>query len=250
MVDVTPVPDRERLVPRRERLRTATLVEIKQAARRLLVEGGPHAISLRAIARDMGMTAPAIYRYFDSLDALIFELAGDLYDEMRETVVAARDVDPAADPIDRLVSMARAFRRWSLANPAEFGLLFGAPLPGIAAFEEDCHNLENAGARFGAAFIEVFAQLPTPPAGSPLAPPPEVISADLLPCAGPLFTTHGDLPPALLYLYLNAWVRLYGLVAMEVFGHLKWGLSEVEPLFETEVAAFVHQLTGTTARKL
>src|SRR5882672_12208641 len=74
---------------RRERLRTATVAEIKSLARRLLMAGGPHAFSLRAIARDMGMTAPAIYRYFPSLDALVAELAEDLYDELREATEAA-----------------------------------------------------------------------------------------------------------------------------------------------------------------
>ena len=68
---------------RRERIRTATVAEIKALARRLLVGGGLAAISLRAIARDMGMTAPAIYRYFPSLDALVAELTEDLYDELR-----------------------------------------------------------------------------------------------------------------------------------------------------------------------
>ena len=71
---------------------------------------------LRAIARDLGMTAPAIYRYFPSLDALIAQVVADLLTELREMVVAARDRVPVTDPVTRLAEMARAFRRWALAN--------------------------------------------------------------------------------------------------------------------------------------
>src|SRR5688572_27661487 len=76
---------------RRERIRSATVAEIKDHARQLLGSGGPPAISLRAIAREMGMTAPAIYRYFPSLDALVVDLVEDLYDELRLAVEAVRD---------------------------------------------------------------------------------------------------------------------------------------------------------------
>lgn len=226
---------------RRERLRTATVAEIKDLARRLLVSGGPHAISLRAIARDMGMTAPAIYRYFPSLDALIIELTEDLYDELRETIEASRvaTTGPAAE----LAAMTRAFRRWSVAHPAEFGLMFGNPVPGVAKFEDGCLSPEHAGARFGATFLEVFAQLWQE---TPLVTPPvELIEAKLGPQLQPYRTTHEvDLPAQAVYAYLSAWIRLYGLVAMEVFGHLQWAVTEVEPLFELELAAFLAQLHG------
>src|SRR4051812_44586825 len=101
---------------RRERLRGAAVAEIKQTARKLLVEGGPPAISLRAIARHMGMTAPAIYRYFPSLDALVIELTGEICDELSGLVEAARDEAPADEPLLQLAAMARAFRAWSLAH--------------------------------------------------------------------------------------------------------------------------------------
>jgi len=234
---------------RRERLRTATVAEIKDLARRLLVTGGPTAISLRAIAREMGMTAPAIYRYFPSLDALVVELTEDLYDELRESIEAARDGCPAdgsaaeASPLAQLAEMARAFRRWSIAHPAEFGLMFGNPVPGVATFEDGCVTPDHAGARFGAPFLAGFARVwqrapfPTPPAA--------LIEARLGPHLAPYTAQHGtDLPVQVIYAYLSAWTRLYGLVAMEVFGHLQWAVTEVEPLFEVELAAFVAQLTG------
>jgi len=227
---------------RRERLRTAAVAEIKSLARGLLVSGGPHAISLRAIARDMGMTAPAIYRYFPSLDGLIAELTEDLYDELRETIEAARDALPEEDPVARLADMARAFRSWSVAHPAEFGLMFGNPVPGVTRFEDDCATADHAGARFGAPFLTAFGQawrtqqFPTPPV--------DFIEAQLGPHVGPYRELHSaaDVPIEVIYIYLSAWTRLYGLVAMEVFGHMQWAVDSVHPLFEVELAAFIAQL--------
>jgi AcrR family transcriptional regulator len=229
---------------RRERLRAATVHEIKDAARGMLVTGGPQAISLRAIAREMGMTAPAIYRYFPSLDALIGELVDDLYDEIRRAVEEARDIEPD-DGRKQLTEMARAFRNWSIAHRAEFGLLFGTPVAEVATFEEDhCLDPEHSGHRFGAVFLGTFASLwhraPFP------TPPPETIAEGLAASLEPYRQAHGsdmDLPVEVMYLYLSGWTRLYGLVAMEVFGHMRWAMSDGSPLFETEVANFVRQLT-------
>ena len=228
---------------RRERLRAATVHEIKDAARRMLVTGGPQAISLRAIARDMGMTAPAIYRYFPSLDGLIGELVEDLYDELRTEVEAARDAEGGGE-LAQLQAMARAFRRWSVAYPAEFALLFGNPVPGVPSFEDKCSDPEHGGNRFGAVFLDTFAALWHK---APFRTPPrEIISDRLAHCLIPYGENHEphlDLPVEVIYVYLSGWTRLYGMVAMEVFGHTRWALSDPEPLFETELAVFVDQLS-------
>jgi AcrR family transcriptional regulator len=219
---------------RRERLRTATLCEIKHAARKLVVEGGPTAISLRAIARDLGMSAPALYRYFPSLEALVVAVCSDVYDELHAAVTAAGEDADHAGP--KLIAMARAFRAWSVGHPQEFALLFGSPVPGVAELEDDCESVEHPAARVGAAFLEPFAEV-----WRQLAPPqvpedPQLTKA---------LAIHGDvLSPAGMYAFLAAWSRLYGVVALEVFGHLRWALTDVEPLFEAELEAFVRQLVS------
>ncbi|MGH2603266.1 MAG: TetR/AcrR family transcriptional regulator, partial [Dehalococcoidia bacterium] len=145
-----PVSDRS------QRRREATLAEIKTAARQQLVAGGPAAISLRAIARDMGMTAPALYRYYPSLDSLVLDLCTDLYTELRLACEAA----PGGVPIEsRLQEMAREFRRWVLAHPPEAALMFGPPLPGMEKFIEHCGELQDAGAQFGDLFRQPMARL-------------------------------------------------------------------------------------------
>jgi AcrR family transcriptional regulator len=221
---------------RRERQRTATLNEIKQTARRLLTEHGPNAISLRAIARELGMSAAALYRYFPSLEALVADVCTDVYDELRDAVDAAGATAEGAG--GKLIAMAYGFRQWSIAHPQEFALLFGAPVPGVAELEDECESPDHPGARLGAVFLGPFAQLWTElerPAGAG----DDALREQL----APAYVAHGDaLPPAAMLTFLGGWTRLYGLVALEVFGHLRWAVTDVEPLFEAELAAFIREL--------
>lgn len=228
---------------RRERVRSATVSEIKVGARRLLVEGGPRAISLRAIARDMGMTAPAIYRYFPSLEALVTALAEDLMDELTAEVAAAAAA-VGDDPGQELAAMAHAFRRWSIGHPVEFALIFGTPEPALADFERDC-GPDTPGARFGQPYLDAFLRLwertPWP------TPPRELLEERLRPHLAPLRESHGDLPIEVAYTFLSGWSRLYGMVAMEVFNQLHWAVTSPEALFETEIAMFLIQIGATSS---
>ncbi len=221
---------------RRERVRERTVAEIKELARTQLVAGGPASISLRAIARDMGMTAAALYRYFPALDALVIELCTDLFDEVRAACEAARDaLDPAADPVERLVVMARALRSWALAHRPEATLIFGPPVPGVEQFHEQCVDLEHAGACFGAIFIQPMVELWE--AGRL----PEPAHVDLERLAGAL-PQQGELPLEVTAVFLNSWTRLYGVLAAELFGQLSWAATNTEPLFEAELAFFASQV--------
>src|SRR5687768_18071983 len=116
---------------RRDRLRADTVREIKQTARRVLVDQGVDGLALRAVAREMGMSAPALYRYFDSREDLVEHVVADLYDELVAVLEAARDAVPASDPGPQLLATGRAFREWALAHHAEFGLLFGSPAESV-----------------------------------------------------------------------------------------------------------------------
>jgi AcrR family transcriptional regulator len=205
-----------------------------------LVTGGAQAISLRAIARDMGMTAPAIYRYFPSLDALIVDLAGDLLNELREHLEAARDA--AGDsPVAQLAATARAFRNWSVRHPVEFGLVFGSLVPGVDAFPDNCTNEDDPGARLGAVFIvpllELWHRSPIP------LPPPAQVDHRLAESLGPMRERHRELPVEVARLMLSGWTMLYGLVSTEVYHQLRWAVSDPEALFEAELATFLRQLS-------
>src|SRR5215217_2756877 len=110
----------ESAVSRRDRLRGSTLDEILDVARRQLVASGTGGISLRAIAREMGMTAPALYRYFDSLEDLVVALVAACYDDLTAAIVAERDRN-AEQPVGaRMIECAREFRRWAITHRPEF----------------------------------------------------------------------------------------------------------------------------------
>jgi AcrR family transcriptional regulator len=118
---------------RRERIRAATIIEIKEIARRHMSEKGAAALSLRAIAREMGMTSPALYRYFDSRDDLVTALIMDAYNDFADALEAARDTCAADDHVGRLAAIAHAYRNWALASPQEYALIFGTPIPAYEA---------------------------------------------------------------------------------------------------------------------
>jgi AcrR family transcriptional regulator len=114
------------LAPRRERLRAATIAEIKEAARGQVAAGGVGAISLRGVARMMGMTPSALYRYFDSHDVLVDELVADAFGSLADTLeqaYAAAAGDP--EPARGWLRLARAYRGWAREHRTEYTLLFG-----------------------------------------------------------------------------------------------------------------------------
>src|ERR1700760_2130558 len=116
----------------RARARAELTAEITDTARRQLAEVGAAALSLRAVARELGMVSSAIYRYFPSRDELLTALIVDAYDALGAQVEAA-DAGVARDDLrGRWMACGRAVREWALATPAEYALIFGSPVPGNA----------------------------------------------------------------------------------------------------------------------
>ena len=226
---------------RRERMRAATVAEISRTARRLLVEEGTEAVTLRAIAREMGMTAPALYRYFPSRGDLVRHLVGDLYDDLTDALEARIEEMAAADIEIRFRAVAGRFRRWALDHPREYGLIFGAPLPQPERHDADDHAHDHAdecGHRFSLVFMRLFTELwlrkPFP-----VVPDQDIdpgLRAQLASYRDHVREHEGNLLPPLplgcLLVYLRCWVLLQGAVSLEVFGHLDFALTDPEPLFE------------------
>jgi AcrR family transcriptional regulator len=215
--------------PRRERQRQQTVTEITATANRLLLRDGVVGVTLRSIAREMGMTAPGLYRYFDSHEAVVTALAAQLYDDVRDALCEARDAQPPDDVTARLIEVCRAFRSWALGHRAEFGLLFANPITDPARPATDV--CEEAGRRFGLVFGDLFTQLwqqrPFP------VPAQDDLDGDLvaqLRSEQDLVT--GDVPIGAVYVFLRCWARLYGTVTLEVFGHLGWALDDTSAIFE------------------
>ncbi len=221
---------------RRDRVRAATTGEIKQTARRILVEQGPDGVSLRAIAREMGMTAPALYRYFDSHEDLIRNVVADIFEEIADDIHAAITAAGQAsggDMAAKLVAACAEFRRWSLGHKDEFGLLFGTPLPGLEAVHDDV--LDQCAAKFSGTFFALFLELwhkrPFP------VPADDQIDPGLREQLARYRDGLGiDLPLGAGLIFLRCWVRLYGMIALEVFGHLHFALEDPSAMFEYTLA--------------
>lgn len=230
---------------RRDRLRAATMEEITATARRLLVRQGPEAASLRAIAREMGMTAPGLYRYYSSREELLRhvvaqmfrELSGDIHRAIHESVEPVATADSDAERRRRLamklVAACSEFRRWALAHKEEFALLFGVPLPGFddGRFDiaQEC-ALEFAGT-FYTLFLELWHTIRFP------VPAADEIDPVLLPQLGRFRDfLRTDAPVGAILVFLRCWVLLYGAVSMEVFGHLGFALDDPGPMFDLTLA--------------
>ena len=215
----------------RQRRREATREEILEAARRLLVQSGLEQVTLRGIAGELGMTAPTLYRYFDSREALLESLIDTLYDDLADILLAVRDADAQATLKAQFVTTSREFRRWALTHRPEFGLLFGAPLPGVPG--KDVATAPNRGMRFGQVWLELFAKLARQ--HPEVVPDGRRVDPRL---RRQLHDYHELIGRAVsigtLELFLSCWMRLYGAVATEAFGHLNFALSDGdgEALFE------------------
>ncbi|WP_033821044.1 TetR/AcrR family transcriptional regulator [Kitasatospora sp. MBT63] len=205
----------------RERYRDQIRTEVKALAREQIATAGASALSLNAIAKQMGMSGPALYRYFAGRDELITELISDAYRSLADAFRAAE-----ADGAD-LPRLARTLRRWALDDPQRYFLIYGTPVPGYQAPPDTT----AIAAEIMAALLDTCARQPARPgpgAGSPL---------------DPHLARHrdwaGDHPaePAVLRLALLAWTRLHGVLSLELAGQFNGMGFDPEVLFEAELAA-------------
>ena len=232
-------------VSRRDRIRAATTEEIKQTARRILVEHGPDAVSLRAIAGEMGMTAPALYRYFGSRDDLIKHVCADIFAELAAAIRASIEkaaVGAGGDMAAKVYAACYAFRDWSLSHIREFELVFATPLPGLHVQKDEI--TADPGAEFGNTFflllLEVWRKRRFDvPADEEIDPG---LRVQLEGYREGLAALAEGLPLGLLLTFLRCWVRLYGIVSLEVFGHLSFALDDGKPMFELMLAEMAPQV--------
>ncbi|MFF8938528.1 TetR/AcrR family transcriptional regulator [Streptomyces paradoxus] len=202
----------------RERYRAQVRAEIKERAWEQIATAGASALSLNAIAKQMGMSGPALYRYFRGRDELITELVRDAYRSLADTVGAA-----AKDGAE-VVALAHALREWALADPHRYFLVYGTPVPGYHAPDD-----------ITAIASEIMALLLDACAG---------VTAD---AEATRFGTHLEenrewagghpAPPAALHRALAFWTRLHGVLSLELAGHFTGMRFDPAQLFAAEVDA-------------
>jgi AcrR family transcriptional regulator len=238
---------------RRERTRAATVAEIKAVALRLMHETGTTDLHFSDIAREMGMTAPGLYRYFAGADELLTALIVDAYDDLGAKVAAARDAQPADDLWARLFAISAAYRGWARQEPQQFALIFGMPVPGFCAQDKDIDGdgptteaAKRAMGQLQTTFLEAAqrGELEEPLIGECDADFARSITAahedDHL-MSGAWAEEHRarvaeTLGPVTFQAMLTFWASLHGFVSLDAYGHLDWLDSPArEALFRTTV---------------
>jgi AcrR family transcriptional regulator len=210
-------------------------------------------VTLRAIARKVGITAPALYRYYTSREDLVehirMDICTDLATELSVDLAELSD----GDVLGQVLAICRGFRRWAIAHPKEFSLVFASPAEPSALQDGVVHIMVPSTDPFGRVFLAVAGKVLTT---MTLAAPPDDsvpidLRADLTTFRANLlatiaeagFAVSGDvLGVGVAYAILKFWVRLYGQIALEVFGRFPFAVAKPEPLFEALLADLISQV--------
>ncbi|MFF4529183.1 TetR/AcrR family transcriptional regulator [Streptomyces sp. NPDC001407] len=229
----------------RERARSEITAAIKDEARLQLARDGAAKLSLRAVARELGMVSSALYRYFPSRDDLLTALIVDAYNAVgtaAETALAAVDSD---DPTARWTAVCRAVRTWALAHPHEYALIYGSPVPGYTA---PLTTVEPAG-RVALALLSIAREahadgrLVTPP----VDPLPRTVHTDVERLAAEFAP---GLPAPATAALVAAWAQLFGLIGFELFGQFDQVVEARDAFFAHAVRGLAHQVGLTTPQEV
>lgn len=188
---------------------------IKRTAWKQIAEFGAAALSLRAIARELKITAPAIYNYFPDRDSLVTALIIDAYTSFGDYQLAARDSIPQEQLTERLRSIGIAYRQWAIDFPQRYQLIFGTPIPGYAA---PVMEILPFGARSLSALVSVVEQLRVTGKLN-ITTFPEV--KDEHKANFEMWKTYGgDVDILSLSVAMVIWARVHGIVSLEIAGSL------------------------------
>jgi len=218
----------------RARARAELTQEIKQEARRQLAAHGAQGLSLRAVARELGMASSALYRYFPSRDELLTALIIDAYDALGEAAEAASAGRPTTDIRGRWAAACHAIRDWARTYPHEYALIYGSPVPGYRAPQATVAPAARVAGVAGGLLADAWREIrdgggdvpgtggrvpdPAPPRPLPpgLAQQAAVVAGAIAP----------GVPDAMIVRMLIAWTQLFGMISFELFGQF---VGSVEP---------------------
>lgn len=207
----------------RERARAQTTEAILAAARTQLAEVGAAALSLRAVAREVGLVSSAVYRYFPSRDELLTALIIEAYDAVGEAAEAARDAAAGGSARECWVAVWRGVRAWARAHPAQYALIYGSPVPGYAAPPDTLPAAGRVGVVLGG--IATEARGTVDPAG---VDPGDEVRASIAPEVATTLGVDPRLGPAA----VSAWTVLFGTVGFELFGQYENVVTDRETFFD------------------
>ncbi len=219
----------------RAQAKQAMLEAILTAARRQLAEVGPAALSVRAVARDVGMASSAIYRHVASRDELLTLLITDAYEDLGAAIETAESEAERGDYAGRFRAAALGARCWALAEPHRYALVYGSPVPGYIAPEATIGPATRGTAVFARILVDATA------AGTVThVSRSQIGHAVLVPQV-----MHEFLPGVsieLAALGVLCWAEIFGLISFELFGHLVGSVADNEAFFDAGVSEMVDRL--------
>jgi len=245
----------------RERARAELTREIKEEARRQLATSGADGLSLRAVARELGMVSSALYRYFPSKDDLLTALIIDAYDAIGAAVEDAIAAVPSTGASwdaamgesvrGRWVTGCRAVRSWARAHPHEYALIYGSPVPGYRAPQATIGPaarvpLALTGILRDAAASGLLASAGPETLPGPLAGQAAALAAALAAADG---ETGSAVPADVLVRCAIAWAQLFGMVSFELFGQFMNSFEPADALFEHAIDQMAAYVVGMPAGK-
>src|SRR6478609_4751690 len=221
----------------RQRARAELTREIKESARRQLAETGAPQLSLRAVARELGLVSSALYRYFPSRDDLLTALIIDAYDSLGEAAEAAAEANGTAGPRSGWRAVCHAVRDWARANPHEYALIYGSPVPGYAAPDDTV----SPAIRVSGAFLSL-AQA-SEQAGDELGASTHAATAkERKALDGIRPALEAPVSDERMVRWLMAWSTVFGHVSLELFGHMHRGILDYDAHFQQVTGQLVADL--------
>jgi AcrR family transcriptional regulator len=221
----------------RTRVREELSREIRQVARKQLAQSGAGELSLRAVARELGMVSSAVYRYYPSRDELLTALIIEAYQAVGEAAGSAEGAIRRGDYAGRWAALARGMRGWAIEHPQEYALIFGSPVPGYAAPQDTIDPAARIPFLLLAILTEAAAAGRTLP--SVAGPLPRAVRSDLK-ALKTLVSSELDEPR--LARALMAWTQLVGSISFELFGHLHGVVVNYDAYFGYQMAQIAHDL--------
>jgi AcrR family transcriptional regulator len=212
----------------RARVRAELTAEIKRVAREHLASDGAAALSLRAVARELGIASSAIYRYYSSRDELLTALIIDAYNAIGQAAEDAERASRRKDTRKRWTAICMAIRDWAVANPQEYALIYGSPVPGYAAPPDTI----AAASRVGITMTSLLRDVEPQQATNAAQPIPPRLRPDLEALAA---TMGSDISADLMVRGLMAWTYVFGAISFELFGHRHNVIHQSDLFFALEI---------------
>lgn len=219
--------------PRKVELRHEMAATIKATARQQMSAKGTAGLSLRAIARQLGVTAPAIYNYFPRLDDLITALIVDAFNAQADAIQAAVDAVASDATAPKLRAALLAYRQWAVDHPTDFQLIYGNPIPGYEAPTDITTPLASRpgfiiGGLLWAGYQRGEVRLPPHYAD---IPPSTVAAVE----AWKAHTDQTDMPTGLIYGLFAGWTRIHGMTVLEILQHTPPVFGDTAAFYANEV---------------